>query len=47
MLIPKSVVRWSRGQEITVENLAMEPYTQARLLPYVNRLVQEPMEMDL
>lgn len=47
MLIPKSAVRWSCGQEITVENLAVEPLTQARLRLYVNRLAREPMEMDL
>ncbi len=47
MLIPKSLIRRSCGQEITVENLTMEPHMQARLLPYVNRLAQEQMERDL
>ena len=30
-LIPQAVVRWSRGQEFAVENLAIEPHTVARL----------------
>ena len=47
ILIPKAVVRWSRGQEFAVENLAIEPHTHARLQHYVKRLVQEPNEMDL
>jgi hypothetical protein len=37
--IPKAVVRWSRGQEFAVENMAIEPQTQARLKHYVKRLV--------
>ena len=36
--IPEAVVRWSRGQEFAVENLVIEPHTQARLQHYVNRL---------
>ena len=47
MLIPKTVVRWSRGQQFAVKNLAMELHTQTRLRLYVKRLAQEPMEMDL
>ena len=47
ILIPQAVVRWSRGQEFAVENLAIEAHTHARLLHYVERLVQEPTEMDL
>ena len=37
--VPEAVVRWSRGQEFAVENLAIEPHTQARLKHYVKRLV--------
>ena len=33
--IPKAVVRWSRGQELVVETVAIEPHTQARLAHYV------------
>jgi hypothetical protein len=40
ILIPVAVVRWSRGQEFAVENLAIEPHTRARLQHYVNRLVR-------
>ena len=43
--IPEAVVRWSRGQEFAVENMLIEPHTQARLQHYVTRLVQEPTEM--
>ena len=42
--VPESVVRWSRGQTFTVENLLMVPHTHTRLQHYVNRLVQEPAE---
>ena len=42
--VPEAIVRWSRGQEFAVENLAMEPHTHARLQHYVKRLVQEPAE---
>jgi hypothetical protein len=44
ILIPQAVVRWSRGQEFAVENLAIEPHNVARLEHYVKRLVQEPTE---
>ena len=37
--VPEAVVRWSRGQEFAVENMAIEPHTQARLKHYVKRLV--------
>jgi hypothetical protein len=47
ILIPQAVVRWSRGQEFAVENLAIEPHTCARLQHYVKRLVQEPTEIVL
>lgn len=36
--VPEAIVRWSRGQEFAVENLAMEPYPDARLQHYVKRL---------
>ncbi len=42
--IPEAVVRWSRGQEFAVENLAIKPHTGARLQHHVKRLVQEPAE---
>ena len=44
--VPEAVVRWSRGQEFAVENLAIEPHTHARLQHYVKRLVQESAEMS-
>ena len=47
ILIPAAVVRWSRGQEFAVENLAIEPHTRARLQHYVKRLAQEPTELVL
>jgi hypothetical protein len=43
--VPEAVVRWSRGQEFAVENLAIKPHTRARLQHYVNRLAQEPAEI--
>jgi hypothetical protein len=43
--VPEAVVRWSRGQEFAVENLAIKPHTCARLQHYANRLVQEPAEI--
>jgi hypothetical protein len=45
ILIPVAVVRWSRGQEFAVENVAVERHTKARLEHYVKRLVQEPTEI--
>ena len=45
--IPEAVVRWSRGQEFAVENIAIEFHTQARLQHYVQRLVHEPADMVL
>ena len=42
--VPEAVVRWSRGREFAVENVAIKPHTRARLQHYVNRLVQEPAE---
>jgi hypothetical protein len=41
---PGAVVRWSRGQEFAVENLAIEAQTHARLQHDVTRLMQEPAE---
>jgi hypothetical protein len=43
--IPETVVRWSRGQEFAVENLAIKPYTRARPQRYVKQLVLEPAEI--
>ena len=43
--IPESVVRWSRGQDFAVENLAIKPYTRVRLQRYVKQLVREPAEI--
>ncbi len=45
ILIPHAVVRWSRGQEFAVENLAIETHTQARLQHYVKWLVRDPHEI--
>ena len=42
--IPEAVVRWSRGQEFAVENLAIKPHTRTRLQHYVKRLAQESVE---
>jgi hypothetical protein len=43
--LPEAVVRWSRGQEFAVENLAIKPHTRGRLRHSVNRRVQEPAEI--
>lgn len=40
--MPEAVVRWSRGQEFAVENVAVERHAQARLQHYVKRLVKGP-----
>jgi hypothetical protein len=42
--IPEAVVRWSRGQEFAVENVAIKPHTRARLAHYVKPLVQQLLE---
>ena len=47
IVVPEAGVRWSRGQEFAVENLALEAHTQARLQHYVKQLVQEPTEIVL
>jgi hypothetical protein len=39
--IPEAMVRWSRGQEFAVENITIEPHTQARVKHYVKRLVRK------
>jgi hypothetical protein len=39
--MPKAVVRWSRGQKFVVETMTLETHPQARLQPYVKRLVQD------
>jgi hypothetical protein len=43
--ISEAVVRWSRGQEFAIENLAINRHTRARLRHYVNRQVQEPAKI--
>ena len=43
--VPQAVVRWSRGQEFAVENVAIQSHTHARLQHYVKRLVREPAEI--
>ena len=43
--IPEAVVRWSRGQEFAVENLAIKPYNRARFQRYVKQLVRESAEI--
>ena len=43
--IPEAIVRWSRGQEFAVENLAIKSHTRARLQHYVKRLAQKPAEI--
>lgn len=35
IVVPKAVVRWSRGHEFAVENVSIEPHTHARLQHYV------------
>ena len=42
--IPEAVVRWSRGQEFAVENVAIDPHTQARLAHSVKQLGPQPLE---
>jgi hypothetical protein len=45
--VPQAIVRWSRGQEFTVENVLVERRTHARLQHYVKGLVQELTEIAL
>jgi PilZ domain len=45
--VPEAIVRWSRGQEFAVENVVVEPQTDARLQQYVVRRAQEPPEVVL
>jgi hypothetical protein len=42
--IPEALVRWARGKEFAVENLAIKPHTRARLQHYVERLARESTE---
>jgi hypothetical protein len=44
--VPAAVVRWSRGTEFAVENVAIDSHTQARLEHYVKRLVRAPEEIN-
>lgn len=46
ILIPKAVVRLSRGQEFAVENVVIESHTHAQLQHYVMRLVREPLDQS-
>ncbi len=39
--VPEVVVRWSRGEEFAVENVAIERHTHAQLQHFVKRLVRE------
>lgn len=39
--VPQAVVRWSRGSEFAIENVAIERHTETRLRHYVKRLAQE------
>ena len=39
--IPDAVVRWSRGQEFAVENVAIKLHAQARHQHFVKRLVAD------
>lgn len=43
--VSEAVVRWSRGQELAIENLVIEPHTYARLQHYVKGLDREPAEL--
>jgi hypothetical protein len=45
--IPEAVVRWLRGQEFVVVNLAIKQHVRARIWPYVKRLVRESAELGL
>jgi hypothetical protein len=43
--VPEAVVKWSIGQELAVENIAVERHIKARLHHYLERLVPEPTEI--
>jgi hypothetical protein len=43
--IPESLVRWFRGQEFSIETLAIKPHPRARLQDDVIRLMQESAEI--
>ncbi len=42
--VHEAVVRWSRGQEFAVENVAVERNNKARLEHYLKRLARNSME---
>jgi len=41
------LVRWSRGQGLEVETVAIEPHSQARLAHSVKRLAHDSVEIAL
>jgi len=41
----KAVVRWSRHQEFGVETVKTSKHTEARLIHYVRRLVNQSVEI--
>ncbi len=43
--VPEAVVRWSRGQEFGIETVETPKHTQARLIHYVRRLVNNSVEV--
>ena len=43
--VPEAVVRWSKGQEFAVENVAIEPDTRTRLQHYVKRMAEDSPSM--
>jgi len=45
--VAEAVVRWSRGEEFAVENLAIKHHTRARNQYYVKQLVRKPAELGL
>ena len=47
ILIPRAVVRWSRGQEFAVANMLIERHAHTRLQRYVKRLADAPAEIVL
>ena len=44
IFVAAAIVRWVRGQEFGLENLAIEKQTHSRLEHLVKRLVQESVE---
>jgi hypothetical protein len=43
--VPEAVVRWSRGQEFGIETVEIPKHTQARLMHYMRRLVNNSVEV--